>query len=288
MNRMHDDFRRDMQKDPAQLEREIDSTRADLEATLEELEHRLSPSDLLDQLWSQVRRHGGELGGNLGQTLKDNPVPALLTSVGIAWMMASNGRRHDDYAATSRGASGPRMGERWRGAREAVKRRGESTREGIAEARESIAGARERIAESAQSAGDRARRLSYAARQRARRARSGFGYMLDEQPLLLGALGLAAGAIAGAALPPTEQEDRTLGPARDRAMERAKQAAAESTRRAREKAEQAAEGATSAMRAGDGGPSSETASRSSESGIAVEPGSRTSRPETGPDTGTGY
>src|SRR5690606_18753755 len=87
------EFRRDTNKSPSELEREIDMTRANLESTLEALEHRLSPSDMLGQLWSSFRQHGGEFGGNLGETVKAHPMPALLTTIGIAWMMASNGQR---------------------------------------------------------------------------------------------------------------------------------------------------------------------------------------------------
>ena len=41
---------------------------------------------------------------------------------------------------------------------------------------------------------------------------------MHEQPLLLGALGLAAGALIGALLPTTEAEDRLLGDARDKTV----------------------------------------------------------------------
>src|SRR5690606_15699227 len=119
--------------------------------------HRLSPTDLVGQLWDQVRRHGGEFGGNLGHSLKDNPVPALLTSIGIAWMMASNGRhplRSNGNGSGRRlresrermGAagerlrdSGGRLRERMRGAREAMRHRGETAREGLMSARERMA-----------------------------------------------------------------------------------------------------------------------------------------------------
>ena len=282
MNRINDEIRRDSRKNPEQLEREIDATRAELQATLEELEHRLSPSDLFEQVWSRMRRHGGEFGGNLGHSLKENPVPALLTSIGIAWMMASNGRQHDGHAGSSRTSrekmhqSRERMRQRWQGAREAVRRRGESAREGVSSARDTLSG-------SARSASERAHEMSSAARYRAERARAGFGNLLEEQPLLLGAIGLAAGVIAGAALPPTEQEDRTLGAARDRALERAKAAGAEQARRAREKAESMAEAAKSSMQ-DDGGREHRTPEQNRDQRVAPdvpESATRTSSPGTG-------
>src|SRR5690606_29345513 len=204
--------------------------------------------------WGQVRQHSGDFGGNLGQTLKDNPVPALLTSIGIAWMMASNGRHHDDASMTGsrlyggngngRGRmreAGERVRERMHGVRDKIHGARESMRHRTEDAREGAAGAREKMSESAQHMRERAHSMSSSARYRANRARAEFGNLLEEQPLLLGALGLVAGVIAGAALPPTEHEDRAFGKTRDGALERAKQASAEEAREARERAEEAAE-----------------------------------------------
>jgi hypothetical protein len=66
---------------------------------------------------------------------------------------------------------------------------------------------------------------------------------LEEQPLILGALGIALGAAIGAALPTTEQENRLLGPARDQAMSTLKQKGAESYERVKDTVEQVAEDA---------------------------------------------
>lgn len=300
MNRINDEFRMDSNKSPQQLEREIDATRAELLSTLEELELRLSPSDLLNQFWSQMRRHGGEFGGNLGQSLKENPMPALLTSIGIAWMMASNGRHHDgasmyeSRAHNGNGGSrmretgehlrekGARVRQRMHDVRDRVHGMRESMRSRADGAREGVVSAREKVTGSAQHMRERARSMSSSARHGAYRARSGFGHLLEEQPLLLGAIGLAAGVIAGAALPPTEQEDRAFGRARDRALERAKRAGAETARRTRERAEQAAESTKSALRGEDTGTTPEE-HLTTQAGGSVEhsPGTNTSSPGTG-------
>ena len=80
-----------------------------------------------------------------------------------------------------------------------------------------------------------------ARRARCRRSRQllwsagagGFFDTLHEQPLVLGALGLAAGAAIGAALPTTDKEDEWLGDSRDRLKERAKEAGWEQVEKAR-------------------------------------------------------
>src|SRR5690606_10205189 len=86
-------WQEDSRKDPDELEREIDETRAEVQATLYALERKLSPEQLLDRTLGRVRSDGGEFVHNLSESVKNNPMPLLLTSIGLAWMMMSNGRR---------------------------------------------------------------------------------------------------------------------------------------------------------------------------------------------------
>ena len=66
-------------------------------------------------------------------------------------------------------------------------------------------------------------------RRKAQEARVGFDHMLEDNPVALGALGIAAGALLGAALPSTESEDRWMGEMRDRVAEDFKVGAREVT-----------------------------------------------------------
>src|SRR5690606_26084018 len=77
-------------REPEELERDIDRTRSSLGRTIDELESRLSPGQLIDQVLSTGRQHGGEFAANLGRSVENNPLPLLLTAVGIAWMMMSS------------------------------------------------------------------------------------------------------------------------------------------------------------------------------------------------------
>lgn len=119
-------------------------------------------------------------------------------------------------------------------------------------------------------------------------------YLWHEQPLILGALGLAAGAIAGAALPPTEEEDRAFGELRDRAMDRAKAAGADRAREARERAGEAAERARDRIRGDGNGASASSGEPMTQSpernrDARLEPDAQeSSRPGSSPGTGLGY
>ena len=81
------------ERSAAELEREVDRERSELAHTIDELQDRLSMSSVIDQVIGAVSRHGGDVGRNLGRTVRDNPLPLILTSVGIAWLMASSGER---------------------------------------------------------------------------------------------------------------------------------------------------------------------------------------------------
>src|SRR6187455_1677062 len=80
----------DPDREPHAIERDIDATRADMRATLEALERRFSFDRLVDLTVGRVRERGGEFAGNLTDAATRNPVPLLLTAVGVGWMMLAS------------------------------------------------------------------------------------------------------------------------------------------------------------------------------------------------------
>jgi hypothetical protein len=214
-------------REPQAIEREIDATRADMRATLEALERRWSLERLVDLTVGRVREHGGEFAGNLTDTVTRNPVPLLLTSIGVGWLiLASRGNTRPDSSDSGVRYRTGNIRERATHAADTVRERAaaaadevhgvmESTRDSLAHAAES---SRETLGHTAASLRSTASRAAAATRDRVDHARAGMDRLLDEQPLLLGAFGLAAGAIIGALLPTSEHEDRLFGEARDKAM----------------------------------------------------------------------
>jgi hypothetical protein len=93
-----------------------------------------------------------------------------------------------------------------------------------------VESSREALAQAANSVRDTANRAAQGTRSQVESARQGIEHaqermqrMLDEQPLMLGALGLAAGALIGALLPSTETEDRLAGDIRKKAVRKVAQ-----------------------------------------------------------------
>jgi Protein of unknown function (DUF3618) len=80
-------------KSSAEIEREVRESRADVERTLDQIQERLSPGQLLDQAVGYLRGGGGEFARNLGDSIRNNPLPVTLMGVGLAWMMLSDRTR---------------------------------------------------------------------------------------------------------------------------------------------------------------------------------------------------
>jgi len=64
-----------------------------------------------------------------------------------------------------------------------------------------------------------------AAANAGRTAQRTFIDTLEREPLIIGAIGLAVGVAMGAALPSTSVEDKTVGPLRDKVLDKTKDAA---------------------------------------------------------------
>ncbi|PWC29431.1 DUF3618 domain-containing protein [Teichococcus aestuarii] len=241
----------------AEIESDVERTRARVNETIEALRGSMAPGQLVEQALDYARNAGGaQFARNLGQAVRDNPLPVLMIGAGIGWLIMS-GRdggapRSSHYmppprdlspprqpalpaptvtttSASSHGTSsgpsapglGSRLGDAVAGAKESVK-------DAAASIGQTASDMTDRVSSTAGSAGDRARMYQHDARDAAshhynrlaegtghlgRQAGENWNRITTEQPLLIGALGLAVGAALGALLPRTETEDRLMGEA---------------------------------------------------------------------------
>jgi hypothetical protein len=86
-------------RDPSELEREASAIRADMDRTLDALERKFSPGQMLDRSVGYLRDHGGDLARNVGDTVKQNPIPVLLTAAGLALLVTSSIRSRSATSA---------------------------------------------------------------------------------------------------------------------------------------------------------------------------------------------
>lgn len=229
------------QKDPAELEREIDQQRADIGNIVHALENKLSPGEIIDTALGYVKGGGGEFFANLSNTVKANPVPTVLTSIGLIWMMAGQNRQpHSNVTTTAytSGSTGPSMGDKLSAKAQGLKQQGASVKEKASQLSGSVS---ESLGNARSRASDSTRHASERLRGGADRARGGFNQLLQEQPLALGAIGIALGALMAAAIPPSRREDEMLGEASDRVTGQLRSKAEEGYQKVSAKGEEVAE-----------------------------------------------
>lgn len=250
-------------KSPEELEAEIDHIRQELHATLREIESRFSPSELFDRAWHYVRGGPSDFVSNLGHAIKVNPIPAALMGISLGWLMISREERPGPVSSgfTEKGTEAAgrirgkardishRVGETMHRAGERLHTMGEKTRHQWEDVRQR---GRERAAERIQAAEEKAHetreglgRAAHRYGERMQHVKGGFSEAVNEQqPLLLGALGIAAGVFLGALLPKTRQEDEWFG----RSGERLRKNVQEGARENMEKAKHVAGAAVAAAR----------------------------------------
>lgn len=240
------------QKNPEELEREIDQKRGHIEDLVGALESRLSPGQLFDQALSYTKGHSGEFAHNLGNTLKANPVPAVLTSVGLLWLAlgqnrspapASAGSPLKDKLAGVSESLGRAMGSVTEGAGHTR----DSLNRGSHDARDKVAGLSDQVSAKASETGERladtAAQTKDALGAQAQQLKGTFDTLLREQPLVVGALGIALGALLGASLPRTETENRALGKHSDKLTSKAKKVASSGYEQVKATGREVADGA---------------------------------------------
>jgi hypothetical protein len=308
---MKDEFKDDVHKDPAELEREADRARANVEHTLEALERRFSPGQLLDQVLQVVKENGGDFGRNLSIQVRNNPVPVMLTGIGLTWLMAASDRPPRSVGTSTGPSLGSRASSAASSARGAAEHAGETARSAAQGARsamgsaaESARGALETASEGTRAAMDHvtgsAQSMAHATRTGARSMMEGYDYLRREQPLVLGALAVAAGALIGAMIPSSRAEDEWFGEQSDEAAERLKEEARQKATQAKSAAAEAAEAAKDAAKSAaeprrtepQGSRTSGTAGTGTAAGTGVSSGGTTGSGGTstprpgGPGTGS--
>jgi hypothetical protein len=268
-------------RSPAEIEQDLERTRRQISRTIDAIQSRLTPGQVFQEFYDLARGGPTDYVRNLGLAAKNNPVPLALVGIGLTWLATSGGRTpsylrgaHEaEYeaqrgpgalrgaAATGRGyarsaaAYGSAVAESVADAGGEVREKAggyassaaesatafakgtsESVRQMAEDARNLAAEWREGAAAAGRHSRERARQMSYAAQEKT-------AQLWHDQPLVVGAIGVAVGALLGALLPSTEQEDAVMGEARDRLVEQAKAAGSGALQEATDTAKDIAEDA---------------------------------------------
>lgn len=251
----------------AMLERE----RQELAASLDGLRNRLSPDQLINDAMGYAKANLGPYARALDGAVRANPMAAVMTGVGLAWLVFGRGSKSAAPAVALAGTKFEAL-SRWEdeGGPPAPDHSADTA--WIAETNELRhralralsrieAAARDHLRPASELAQDRARVLADLAgttRTAMRRGLEGLTQdarnrvvvlreeayaarlaaerqgtrLMEAHPVLTGAIGAAIGAAVASALPHTQTEDRLFGQERDRLMSRAAEALSQERARA--------------------------------------------------------
>ena len=233
------------QQSSTEVEHEAEDTRAGLASTLDQLRDNLKPQHVMEEVVGNAKIGASTLADAVYSVAKENRIPAVLIGAGIAMILgfgarsASRGHSSRDYGPYD-GLPAPRQ------LRQPTLF--ESAKAGLSSVTDSFSSAAHSVKSSAvggasaagdyladtsshlsDSIGDFRRQASDAigtysstardtmknpTRSLSRSRKMGSSQLsgiLEEQPLVLAALGVAVGAALGAALPNTDTEDQWMG-----------------------------------------------------------------------------
>lgn len=225
-----------MNRPSEEIERDVEAARDDLDRTVEALKDKMTPGQLFDEVARSFKGGGGsEMISNLGAQVKENPMALAMIGAGMAMLMVGK-KSPEPYAATGvspdagygvepadAGYGAGRFGQVGEAA-STVSDKAHGIASGLGEKASDL---KHHLTDSAGHAVESARHLGGQAAQTGRKVQTTFENMMQDEPLIVGALGLALGVAVGAALPSTPLEDRSFGAVRDDLVETGKEKLAE-------------------------------------------------------------
>ena len=222
-----------------ELQAEIAETRDELSETVEAIQEKLRPSNIMSESTEAVKTAATERVRDMAETATDtaydlvestrqNPWPAIMIGTGIAWLLIDRTRDGGTYRSGRYQSAGYQSGRYQSG-------RYQGTGYGRAGA---MGSARSAMDDTDDWSNDREldvnrgysqgiRDTGRSVRTATRRAQTGLQRMLHENPLLVAAAAVLTGAAVGGALPQTEKENELMGETRDQVVERAQGVAKE-------------------------------------------------------------
>ena len=241
-----------------QIRRDLEGARSELHHTVDALEHRLSPGQVVDELWGRVRGTSTDESSVrvLGDMVRRHPAPAALIGLGLAWMaMDKTGTRRVDRAEATAGsaggdesgmqkvkkAAGVALGAVQDKAHRAAEKATDTVKSKTSDAAGSVReGVKERVS------GARARASGWREQAGERLRGGGDGgwsvrSSIDQQPLAAGAFTFGLGLAAGLVTPSTRREDRLMGSTADAVKDEALRATKDVAKSAKDVAEDVAE-----------------------------------------------
>jgi len=192
------------------------------------------------------------LGSTVMQTIERNPLPAALAAVGLGWLYLKRPKGASGYSSSNVNGNGRTMNASTNGASDAVGQVGDVVKGTASTVADTVTGTANAVGDAAGSLGetvggttsavgdavsgaatmvggtvgqvadgtqDAARNLFTELQFQALRIEEGFKTLAEQNPLALGAAGIALGSVIGLAIPETQVEHKFMGKARDAVLD---------------------------------------------------------------------
>jgi ElaB/YqjD/DUF883 family membrane-anchored ribosome-binding protein len=236
----------DREKDPADIEREIEMTRQRMTQDIDAIGNKLNPRNLAAQAKEAAQEKARRTGRGFISSIRENPLPAAAVGASVAWFWSQarsnneedwttrGGSRYGNAYYSGQGGMDASMGneERWRrgadweesgpGRLEQAKSAASRAAHNVADKARDLTGqAKEKASELGSHTKDRAQHLGGAVRQRSTDARHTIERQTRENPLMVAAFAAVAGLALGMLLPGTRRENELMGGVRDDVADRA-------------------------------------------------------------------
>lgn len=286
-------------------ESEAEQTRERIASTVDNLQSRLSPRNIMSGAMNSLSDNGTQLVDSARRMVRDHPVALSLVGLSLGLLLMSRNRAashssyayaddmedtySDEYGEDYRTRTYGGNGETYADGRPGMMRRGwERVRSSAGNASSAMSGrassARDYTSEKWYAARQRTSEYAGRARERAVQARERASERFDENPLGAALIGIAAGAIIGALLPRTQRENEFFGDTSDRVSDAARQAARAAADAGRQQLDQAGlTGEQAKSKLADLGNQAAEIARS-----AAKAGASEIRSQTAKDTQGGY
>ena len=248
-------------EDTEQLRAEIEDTRAEMSQTINEIQERLSPENVMGQVKEKVReatigkvervmnRVGetigdvaqpvGEALNSAGSTIKEtgrsaygvfnrNPIPVALIGLGLGMLAMRAFRKGNGYDYEDRMRTSSRMDRQSLTGGQTQYGRGQRQND-VGQTHytsgSTLSHVKETASDLAHRSTDALNNLSTRAKDTASSLGNRFGQVLRENPLAVGAVAIAAGTAVGLVLPTTRFETEYIGETSERLVDRAQEVA---------------------------------------------------------------
>lgn len=253
---------------------QVEETRAEMSDTIDAIQEKLSPGNLAQQAKETVKgatvgkvqdtvstatdsvqqaastasttaqdaaASAAETAKGLSsaavETVKHNPVPAALVGIGLGWLIVSAREKRatrQSPPTSYRSYSSPYAPPRASGQETAG-----PVGQAVNQAQDTVSQVAGQAQDTAQQAVTQASQLGTQVQQRARQTVGGFQCVMQQNPLAVGAVGVALGLAIGLAIPETQREDQLLGQTRESFMEKAQQTAQNTAQKVKTVAQEA-------------------------------------------------